>query len=81
MHKVRKNSLSPCYSTANKENFPIDNLISPPGISFRNLEEVRKKKTTHEPKSHLNRTPNGGQDHKKSSFTPIQQDRQRESRR
>ena len=47
MHKVRKNSLSPCYSTANKENFPIDNLISPPGISFRNLEEVRKKKTTH----------------------------------
>jgi hypothetical protein len=44
MQRVRKNSLSPCYTTANKENLPIDNLTSPIGISFKNLEEARKKK-------------------------------------
>lgn len=45
MQRLRKNSLSPCYTAANKENLPIDNLTSPIGISFKNLEEARKKKT------------------------------------
>ena len=46
MQKARKSSLSPCYSTNNKENLPIDNFNTPFGLSFKNLEEVRKKKVT-----------------------------------
>lgn len=45
MQRLRKSSLSPCYSTSNKENLPIENLTSPIGISFKTLEEARKKKT------------------------------------
>lgn len=44
MNRLRKTSLSPCYSNMNKENLAIDNANCPIGISFRNLEEVRKKK-------------------------------------
>lgn len=77
MHRVRKNSLSPCCSTNNKENANFDNIVTPTGISFRNLEQARKKKTIdfeRERKSAVaNRTPPGHQDNfVKPSYTPVQ---------
>ena len=87
MHKVRKNSLSPCYSTNNKENVQIQNIQNPTGISFKNLEQARKKKTLDYEKEkktiNTNRTPPGHyQFFMKPSYTPTQcEDRQRQSKR
>lgn len=45
MQKGRKSSLSPCYVSSNKENIQLDNFVPPSGLSFRNLEKQRSKKT------------------------------------